>query len=1219
MKRRILSLAIPLTLALTVEAAQAQTPASVSATDAQSAPVKPVAPAAKDSPRSESKSVAKPAAKPAALPAKTVAKPEAKPAALPAKTVAKPAAKPEAKPAALPAKTAAKPAAKPAAPAPADVAPPATKQPASPATKGAVKRPVTPAAKTAAKTQAKQPDKQPDKQASDGKDAADTKPAAKPAGAGKDAAQAQPTAKATVPTQAQAPAQVPATMAVPVPVPTPSNPPVKAYVEPRSGAEELPPFVNLEQGRRALLAGRNYEASLFLSRAFEQGVGEPLALEWLGDAMRRVTSLESALVDQQADLKLARFFPSGQRILTLSWFGSLSLWDGATGRRIPQPAVPGQPIVDAFISPDGQRYYSIDNRSQVQIWEPERGTLVASLPAVDVSVVRLSSDGRRLLTVSRGDSPSDLIQLWDMSTGKLLGELRGSDAEGTTDVRFAPSGRYVLIERTEATHHIRVWDTVEGRLRLVEEGQRSQFSSDGRRIAIFGSGTRPQLFDLSTGKNYAQLRYQRTSIVETQFTPDGRRALTLHKPESDGSAAVACLWNVSEGSFVAVLLEKQGNIVRLVPSPDGKLVVTLTDTGTASLWDTESGRKIAVLDDDDENEDSKTKIVWSISGRHVLLQNPSSVGLFDSLSGRQVQLGGSLGTLQDASFSPSGLYLATISQDGSVRFWVTATGQQVGVINQGNAQVLDGQWSPESAYFGVLDKKQQISVWEVASSRQRFSMAASPLAMNLSFGSDVRYLSLADSQQRVGVRKVEPGAAKLSSRTYSEAASGHTVIPLQMQRTVEAQFSADGQRLLVRDAGQNLLSWDVKTGRQLVNFQGHSEGLSGSSFSPDGRYLIMVHTDGKTRLHDSQNGKPLAELPSGNPVYSPNGQRVAIGDPRGRVTVWELARGRQVTQSTGLGAELRSVRWLPDGKRIAVVSDLPIVRVFDANTGRTLSEQRRIPAGAAEVAVTPDGRFAAVAVPGNAKAPGNVKLYPFDGSAPLAVQASKTTTPPIVFEFSRDGKLMLIEAQGKSRWLRPLPTGDALFEQLGGVFAWSDESHRIFSAQSELAPLILDSETGKKLWELPASMQDFQKVQFGPGGKHLLSVHNDDSLRVWETATGRLVMSLAKPQSPLRDARLSPDGKRLFTTHEDDAIRQWHIETGKLVAELKGLAAAKILISPDGKTLFSSDEQGRHILWDIRPEQRNPSEVRRWLRCYVPYRLDGQALVDAPTDPSGCK
>ena len=132
-------------------------------------------------------------------------------------------------------------------------------------------------------------------------------------------------------------------------------------------------------------------------------------------------------------------------------------------------------------------------------------------------------------------------------------------------------------------------------------------------------------------------------------------------------------------------------------------------------------------------------------------------------------------------------------------------------------------------------------------------------------------------------------------------------------------------------------------------------------------------------------------------------------------------------------------------------------------------------------------------------------------------------------------------------------------------------------------------------------------------------MHNDDSVRIWETSSGRLVMSLAKPQSPLREVRLSPDGKRLFTTHEDDAIRQWHVETGKLIAELKGLAANRILISPDGRTLFSSDENGRHLMWDIRAEQRTSAEVARWLRCFIPFRLDGMKLTASSADPSECK
>ena len=186
-----------------------------------------------------------------------------------------------------------------------------------------------------------------------------------------------------------------------------------------------------------------------------------------------------------------------------------------------------------------------------------------------------------------------------------------------------------------------------------------------------------------------------------------------------------------------------------------------------------------------------------------------------------------------------------------------------------------------------------------------------------------------------------------------------------MQRAVEAQFSADGQRLIVRDVGHNVIIWDTRSGKQLARIQGSGEDSESGSISPDGRYLVMVHTDGKSRLHDTTTGRALAEVPSGTLSYNSTSSRLAIGDRRGRVTVWDLPRGRMQSQSTGLGAELRSVRWLPDGKRIAIVSDLPLVRVMDAATGRTLGEQRRLPANAAEDAVTPDGRFAAVAVPAN--------------------------------------------------------------------------------------------------------------------------------------------------------------------------------------------------------------------------------------------------------------
>ena len=113
-------------------------------------------------------------------------------------------------------------------------------------------------------------------------------------------------------------------------------------------------------------------------------------------------------------------------------------------------------------------------------------------------------------------------------------------------------------------------------------------------------------------------------------------------------------------------------------------------------------------------------------------------------------------------------------------------------------------------------------------------------------------------------------------------------------------------------------------------------------------------------------------------------------------------------------------------------------------------------------------------------------------------------------------------------------------------------------------------------------------------------------------------MSLAKPR-PAARRRAKP--RRQTAVHHPTTTRSASgtSETGKLVAELKGLAGTRILISPDSRTLFSTDDSGRHIVWDIRAEQRTPQEVAKWLRCYVPFRLDGTKLVSAAANPSRCK
>ena len=80
-------------------------------------------------------------------------------------------------------------------------------------------------------------------------------------------------------------------------------------------------------------------------------------------------------------------------------------------------------------------------------------------------------------------------------------------------------------------------------------------------------------------------------------------------------------------------------------SPDGKLIATALDDGTAQVWDANSGQLL-----------------------HTLIGHFAGLG--------------------SIAFSPDGTQLATASQDGTAIIWDTATGRQLFVLRGHSGPVL---------------------------------------------------------------------------------------------------------------------------------------------------------------------------------------------------------------------------------------------------------------------------------------------------------------------------------------------------------------------------------------------------------------------------------------------------------------------------------------------------------------------------------------------------
>lgn len=127
----------------------------------------------------------------------------------------------------------------------------------------------------------------------------------------------------------------------------------------------------------------------------------------------------------------------------------------------------------------------------------------------------------------------------------------------------------------------------------------------------------------------------------------------------------------------------------------------------------------------------------------------------------------------------------------------------------------------------------ELTVWEVATGKRRFTFDAVANAMHVAFCPDGRFLAAADNTGAVFVYDVRTGA---SVRKLQTAETGEPVSVLA--------FGPGGKRLAVGFDTGHVTVWDVGTGGVLAPFAGHDGPVTGACFAPDGRRLVTTANDG---------------------------------------------------------------------------------------------------------------------------------------------------------------------------------------------------------------------------------------------------------------------------------------------------------------------------------------------------------------------------------------
>ncbi|KZV92913.1 WD40 repeat-like protein [Exidia glandulosa HHB12029] len=203
-----------------------------------------------------------------------------------------------------------------------------------------------------------------------------------------------------------------------------------------------------------------------------------------------------------------------------------------------------------------------------------------------------------------------------------------------------------------------------------------------------------------------------------------------------------------------------------------------------------------------------------------------------------------------------------------------------------------------------------------------------------------------------------------------DANSGKLVLgPIHGARNSQCwiTYSRDGTRIATAGWNNCAAIWDAKTGVQLREMVGHTDGVTCVAFSDDGTRLVSASYDKTIRIWDVASGECIGEPLTGhtNPVravcFSPDNRIFSSSNDR-TILIWDAeARVR-------IGEPLRMDDWVtcmalsPSGKRLVSGSDSGEIALWNAATGAAIPTRfKGHEAAVTSVAFSPDGRMIASA------------------------------------------------------------------------------------------------------------------------------------------------------------------------------------------------------------------------------------------------------------------
>lgn len=251
-------------------------------------------------------------------------------------------------------------------------------------------------------------------------------------------------------------------------------------------------------------------------------------------------------------------------------------------------------IVESLAFTADGRYLASGSFQEVALWDAQTGMLRSRIPGFVDRVVALafSPDGKLLATGGGAAAEDGEVKIIDVTTGKVLTEVKNAHSDTCFGVAFSPDGK--MLATCGADKFVKVFEVPGGKFIKSFEGHTHHvmdvgWKHDGKLLASAGADNAIKVWNFENGEQARTINAAGKQLTRLAFVGKTSQVLVC---SGDNNAR---LWNVDNGGGGVTFSGSKDFLYAIGASGDGKIIAVGGEEGVVRLYNGSNGQLIKAL------------------------------------------------------------------------------------------------------------------------------------------------------------------------------------------------------------------------------------------------------------------------------------------------------------------------------------------------------------------------------------------------------------------------------------------------------------------------------------------------------------------------------------------------------------------------------------------------------------------------------------------------